>query len=542
MTLVCGWSQTADTVVLADPNDPYYELADEIAQQGGAPLVHSREEAFAAEPVFLIWVVSPAHLTEQVLADYGVAAGERRSAVSLGLITGSTPEMARGLWMRAGEARAHRYSYADVRAEAISVPGSDNAEWLPLNSESMQRVIREADYLVYSGHGAPSSLMGLRSDEIPELGPIVVSTGSCQTLRPWLSSNIALAFVDRGAAAYAGFPSSPSGRQFLMGKADGMPFRYSWPDVPIGHVVQIEARAAMQTFARFPQYFLLGDPRISLAQEAPYKVEQDRTEGNHRTIDISGAPAGFLPIRVPGGAAFDYVSVSGITSASSRDPLFNSRLQMTNIGDDKYILLRQAGGDVQVELRQEPPWYWTPGDALVDLVDMGMISGPSDTQLAVGAGLLALVVTGWLAMRRRTPARTVALSGATGLTVSAAWLFYVYVRRESVTITSEAVALDPLSAVGSALLIGCGLLLNLTGRSRWVMVPALLVALFPGSLLVVILPPLTLVGEVIGDGPAYYSNVTIYAQLLRVTLTAVALALIFWFVRRQVTRREIPQA
>jgi hypothetical protein len=214
---------------------------------------------------------------------------------------------------------------------------------------------------------------------------------------------------------------------------------------------------------------------------------------------------------------------------------------MADIGDDKYILLRQAGGDVRIELRQEPPWYWAPGDALVDLVDMGMISGPSDAQLAVGAGILSLVLVGWLAIRRHAPKRTAVLSGAMGLTVSAAWLLYVYLRRESVTITSEPVALNPLSVVGSALLIGCGLLLYLVGRSRWAIVPALLIALFPGSLLVMILPPLTLAGEVIDDGPGYYNNVTIYAQLLRVLLMAAALAATFWLVKRQVTRRQIPQ-
>jgi len=541
VALVCGCgASAADTVILADPDDPYYLLAGEIAQQENVQLVQSKEEAFAANPVFLLWVVSPAHLTEEDLASYGMAVRERLSAISLGLITGSTLDSARRLWLRAAEASARRCSYADVRAEEITVPGSDNTAKLPLTAANMQRMLHETDYLLYSGHAGPSSWMGLHSDEVPDLDPIVVSTASCRTFRPWMKGNIALAFVDKGAAAYAGFPSSPSG-QYLIGQLGGMPLRHTWPEYPIGHVVQIQARAAMQTFARFPQYFLLGDPRISLGKEAPYEVVEDRLESDQRILTLSGAPAGFIPVRVPGGAGYDFVTVAGVTSASSRDPLFNSRLQMADIGEDKHIMLGQEGGDVRILLRSDATWHWRAGDAFLDLLDLGVLAGPSDAQLAFWVGLLALVLVGWKAIRRHTPVRLAALAAAAGLTLSAAWSLYVYLRRESITITSEVVEIDLLYSTATALLIGCGLLLFLMGRSRWVIVPALLLALFPGWLILVIFPLAILLRAVLTIEPAYASHATVIAQSLRVVLTAAFLAGIFHHVKQRVAPRIIRQ-
>jgi hypothetical protein len=52
-----------------------------------------------------------------------------------------------------------------------------------------------------------------------------------------------------------------------------LPFRYTWPGFPIGHVVQFQNRGAVQDFAAFPYCFLLGDPRITVQSAPAYRGE-----------------------------------------------------------------------------------------------------------------------------------------------------------------------------------------------------------------------------------------------------------------------------
>jgi hypothetical protein len=70
-----------ETVILADAADPYYSLATEIAGQENLPIVHSLDEALYREPAFLLWVVSPGRLSDQVLVDFGLAMRERSSSI-----------------------------------------------------------------------------------------------------------------------------------------------------------------------------------------------------------------------------------------------------------------------------------------------------------------------------------------------------------------------------------------------------------------------------------------------------------------------------
>ena len=48
-----------ETLILADPEDPYYPLAEEIAGQEGLPIAHTLDEALAQDPSFLLWIISP---------------------------------------------------------------------------------------------------------------------------------------------------------------------------------------------------------------------------------------------------------------------------------------------------------------------------------------------------------------------------------------------------------------------------------------------------------------------------------------------------
>jgi hypothetical protein len=80
VALVWVWSAQAlssdhqphcSLAVLADPADPYYPLAVEIATSEKATLVSKIEQACALQPDYLIWVVAPSHLSDRALVDYG---------------------------------------------------------------------------------------------------------------------------------------------------------------------------------------------------------------------------------------------------------------------------------------------------------------------------------------------------------------------------------------------------------------------------------------------------------------------------------------
>jgi hypothetical protein len=355
-----------------------------------------------------------------------------------------------------------------------------------------------------------------------------------------MEGNIAMEFVDRGAAAYAGFPSSPAG-QYLVGQLGGMPFLHTWPEFPIGHVVQIQARGAMRTFARFPQYFLLGGPRISFRDEAPYRVVEDSGGEALRVLRLADAESGFIPVRIPGGAAYEFVSVDGVTEASSRDLLFNSRLQMVDIGEDKYLMLAHEHGDLRIELRASAPWHWPLSDTALDFLDLGVITGPSDAQLAAWCAGLLLAIACWRAFRRRAPLRLAAVAAAGGAVMSTVWLLYVLLRRESLTVTAEAVGINPLYSAAAAMLIGCTLFLFLLARSRWALVPAVFFAQFPGSLLLITVPVALTLRSLVVNEPPYYNDATVIAQSLRVLLTSMILAGVFLYFKKRLPPRLIPQ-
>ncbi|MGD9147984.1 MAG: hypothetical protein PVI80_20625, partial [Anaerolineae bacterium] len=410
-------SDRESTLLLADPADPYYSLAQEIAEVEGFPLVHTLPEVLAQNPVFLLWIVSPGYLSDAALVDLGLATLDRPSAISAGIITGSTLDDARALWLRASDVRGERVFAANAENPAGHIPAGitifDGPETTvqPLTLANLTGRLQEADYLTFTGHGGTGYLVldadtKLRPGRIPPLLPAVIATGSCNTFRPWEDGSIALDFVDKGAAAYAGFAYSPNAG-YLIGAYRGVPFRYTWPDFPIGHAVQVQNHGTLQGFAQIPYYFLLGDPRIALQAAPVYRQVEAQTSAGTLTISYADAPAGVIPLRIPGGARFSYVEISGAGAAWENEPFYNSRLQMTDIGSDKFVLFEHKGGDFELQLRSRPPWYWVPADILVDALDGTLLflqEGGGDLLLLI-AGLLAMVPVAVFLLRKRAPAR-----------------------------------------------------------------------------------------------------------------------------------------
>jgi hypothetical protein len=465
-----------ELLILANPADPYYPLAEEMAQREVVPIEHTLAEALAQDPTFILWVVSPGFLSDLIMVEFGLALRDRPSAVSVGIISGKTLEDARALWLRAPEVEGQRV----FAANALNPAGNIDAELIEFGKEgtAVQTLTRAnvlqslevADYWTFSGHGGSSYLrLGdnskVQTGQIPRLPPVVIATSSCNTFRLWDEDSLPLDMVRQGAAAYAGFVYSPNSG-FLIGAYGDVPFRYTWPDFPIGHAIQVQNHGTLQGFAQVPYYWLLGDPRIALQAEAPYRLIETESSNGTLTLSFAGAPAGILPVRIPGGASYRFVEVPGVNAAWDRDPFYNARLQMVNIGQDKFILLEHEGGDFTLRLHSRPSWLWVAGDVLTDSLDTTYLffaEHGTDLIMLVAGIVLWLVV--WLILRKRVSSRTLVPALLTGLGFVALHGLYALARLGQLTITSKIVGFRPLSLVGTFLLVSCGAFLFLNARS-----------------------------------------------------------------------------
>lgn len=544
-----------DTLILADPGDAYYSLAEEIAQHETLPIVHSLDQVLAQDPVFLLWVVSPTSLSDQALVKFGLAMRDRPSALSVGIISGLTLEDARQLWRRAPQARGERAVAVNaanpsghIEAQVATV-GMGQATVQPLTKANLIQSLQNADYLTFTGHGGKSYLalekgLSLRSADIPALSPVVIATASCNTFRPWEDQSIALAFVGQGAAAYAGFAYSPNAG-YLIGAYEGLPFRYTWPDFPIGHAVQVQNHGTLQGFAQFPIYYLLGDPRIALQDDAPYRLVGSRVSDNTLTLSYAGAPPGFMPVYIPDAARYSFAKIPGVGAVWEQDPFYNANLQMANIGHAKFVLFDHPGGDFSLQLGARPPWYWVVGDILTDALDDTLlyIQQSSGDIISLAAAAIVLVVIGWLLWRKRMEIRPLALAVITGLGFATLHGLYALARLDRVTITSKQVAFRPLSPVATFLLVGCGLFLFLNARSWRGRLIAVWVASFhalaPGVLGTAIIAVLNTFFFKPQLGTGLYNYALGLQPLVVLLLESILFGLVFSMLRRQKPQRGL---
>lgn len=499
-----------DAIVLVSSRDPYLILAQEIASEIGAPLVHNLDMALTYDPTFVIWVASPSHLSDQAIIDIGLTLKQRNQALSTGIISGSTLDQARALWQRAAQVQTGdgQICFANaanpsgnIQAGITCLKGSERTT-LPLTRDELVRSLQRSDYVTFTGHGGQTFLgLGddlsrnknsqLRGEDLADLPPVVIATGSCNTFRPWAEESIALAFVDSGAAAYAGFAYSPN-EGYLIGEFRGLPFRYTWPDYPIGHVVQVQNQGTLQGFARLPYYHLLGDPRLAFQDRAPYELLQEQTRNESRILTFSAAPAGIIPVRVTNGAQFTFVRIPGVDAAWKHGPFYSARIQMADIGPDKYILFDHPGGEFQLELHPQPPFLWLVSDIVVDALDhtwLALFQGESAWVYLSAAGLV-LLVAAWRILRRRAwaVARPAAL---VGLVAALLHGVYAVLRAPHVSVTSKTVLASPWAPLTTFLLIGGGTVLFLTAHHWWGKALALLIgcleALFPAVFMLSVL-------------------------------------------------------
>lgn len=483
-----------DFSVFADPADPYIVLAEEIAAAEGVQAVNSIHYAMACEPETILWVSSPAFLSEQKIIEAGKYFGGLDQSPMIGIITGSTLDQARELWTRSSQPQTADQLYAanayapaahiyEARLQQMGASGFDQEA---LTIPALQNALSSARYLTFTGHGG-NAFLGLDDEttfittDVPEMNGAVVATGSCSTIQPWRENNIALRFVDQGASAYVGFVFSPN-EGYLQGEFSSLPFRYTWPDFPVGEAVLLQAHGAIQGYAGFLYMYMLGDPRQSLQAENAFSPVEDTYAKSVRIIRYENLPAGMIPIRVKSGAAFEYVQViSGrSTSASDGDRFYNSRVQMLNQRGYKYLLIDHPGGDLTLRLSEKPPFGWSFVDRLLDSLDHTLLFG-QDSQGDLLDLIFSLIPGAWLVVMliKRKISRRALLAGAVvGLAFTALYGLFAAVRMNQITITTKPVVFSLLSLPGIFLTTSLGTIIFFSARRRIARVVGLAVATF----------------------------------------------------------------
>jgi len=496
----------AGTVVLALPGNAYASLAQEIAQVESLPLAHSWQDALAYNPSVILWVAAPTDLSDAAIAAAGLALKRHTSLPSVGILSGQTLSEARQLWQRGQQLRAQPGAGAAVFYAANGEHATDGApspqltdfqadppRTLPMDLSGLTDALQQASYLTFTGHGSDDYLRldeesKLIAGDVPPLSALVISTGSCQTLRIWSGESIALGFVRQGAAAYVGFVYSPMAG-YLVGQFQDLPFRYTWPEFPIGQVVALQARGSLQAYANFPFYFVLGDPRIALRSAPPYRVASDVVAGGLRTLTLQDAPRGILPVRVPGGGKYAYTEIPDLASTADGDPFFNARLQAARLGEDRYIIVNHSGGDLTLRLRERAPWHWWLTHALLAAFDnmtlFTPLNGGGSIMLVAGAlALLATLLRGWRLRRKTGRSARPVIAAALAAGCAAALLLGLYqaLRLPHAAITTKPLSFNALWLAGVFLLTASGTGLYQLGRSRLAKLLGLLVAVTPALL------------------------------------------------------------
>ncbi len=493
-------------VVLSADNGAYHPLAIEIAESEHASLVTSWDDALAVSPDEILWVISPDNLSDEIIIEAGRTLKTQAMLPSVGLISGNSPESARALWLRGRQLRSslqsdpprvfiaangvHPTAGTTEPQLTILVAGKP-AETRALDLNTFKDALKEADYLYFAGHGGDSYLRidpqtKLETGNLPETTNTIIESMGCQTMRPWSGDSIAIDLVEQGAAAYAGFAYSPLAGYITGGLRD-MPFRYTWPDFPIGAVAALENRAAMQSYADFPFFFVLGDPRAALNAAQPYDEPANPLENRTSLLySYRNAPSGLIPVRITGGGEFHYVNVNGVADTADGDPFFNSRLQAASRNGDKYILFNHQGGDFTIDLRKDPPLFWWPSRLLTASWDDVALFTPLNggNWIVVVSGLITTVSMFFRGYGRGRISQGLRLKPAILCAIAITLTLGVYqvLRLPVTSVNTKAMYFDPLWLAGVFLLSfsGCGF--YCLSERPFAKVLALCIGIFPALL------------------------------------------------------------
>lgn len=483
--LAAGDKTYSETVILSSPDDPYYTLAEEISENEGITIYQTFEDAAEAKPVFLLWVITPENLSESVLMDFSGKLKKLYLSISVGIISGQTIEDARGLWKGSVQIPVNDYAIINgtkenkIKPQIIS-SGDGQNESMELNMDNIRAVLQSSNTVQISLEGAAGSWFDqslgitVKSEDIPELDGCIIQNYGCSTFKPWAENSIALACIGKGASAYCGFVySSVAGTRF--GDYTDISTVYTWDEFPLGHLVQLQNHAAMQSYADAPHYFMLGDPRIYCKSEAPYEIISDETSGNTRTIKLDSVESGLIPIYIEDGAGYDFVSVQGLTLSGMDSDYFNSRLQMININADKYIAIDNNSETVTIELRKDAPFIQTAFNNIICFTDSVITQNQGSSQpLLLALPLLILFAISLI--RRRYSGRQLIAALIFGTAAALITLCYVLIRDGHITVTNIPAKINRLFITGIFICAGYGELLYAGAKKHKLRIVAVLAA------------------------------------------------------------------
>jgi hypothetical protein len=381
-----------ETVVVSAHSDPYFSLAQRIAQEENLRIVEEFTAVLPFHPKFIILVASPSNLTIEKLASIGNTFKSQDYYPAFGIISGSTLHAAEQLWERRNSVQVgNNFVGGDVdilqlvyEPTIFNISDGSNAK-IALNKNSLIETLKQADYFYWTRHSGGRTWFWndgsenwgkndeLFSYDIPPLKPVVIYSLTCSIFRPWFQGSIALGFIDKGAAAFLGFTNSPHTASFSK---YGMfvPGLTSWDEFPLGLVAQVQNRSVTKMIYHSPQLFMFGDPRIHLSKERPYQIISDQiTENGKRVIEGYSDKTGVLAVKIANAADYHFLSVKGLTSLSENDVFYNSRVQTLHLGTDKYLLMLHRGGSFQIELSPQIPFGWVFADAFMDALDYSWV-------------------------------------------------------------------------------------------------------------------------------------------------------------------------
>jgi hypothetical protein len=504
-----------DTVVLAAPDDPYYALADEISQDEGLPLCETLAEALAQRPTYLVWVVAPARLSEDVLLAFGREVDASGSGVAVGIISGRNLDEARDLWARdqLPATAAEGFAVVNPTKSAGLAPGITRLDGearttTPLTTASLIETLTRTAVVQISMEGAAGSWfdvgsgVALRATDIPALPNSIIQFYGCSTFRPWAEQSIALACIGQGARAYCGFVfNSVPGTRF--GDYQDTTLRYTWADFPIGQMVQIQNQAAGQAYAAAPHFYLLGDPRLYCSTGAPYEVVADEEVGDRRVIELAGLPAGLIPVHIAGGAGYDFAQVSGLAGLDAGSSHCNRDVQMVDIAGDKYLVFDNLAGRqrVTLTLRSRAPWYWPLWDGVRAIVEWKAAYGLG-SELNGYLGLAAMLALAIGKVRGKYAWRDLGPALVPGAALAALWLGYLHLFGSRIILTNVPVVTPWWIVAGVIVSATLGALLYLRARRPLARLAAVALPNLPSLAMALLLALLALVRPWLAQGHA----------------------------------------
>ena len=498
-----------ETVILSDPNDSYYKLAEEIAKAEQAVIAHDFTQALSYRPKYILWVASQANLSEEDLWTIGDIFKRMDFYPAMGIISGDSMESARQLYQNGKLTKSGgNYLGSDVEVdqqvmEAVIVDLNQPEEGIiPLTKDSLIETLATSDYFYWVRHVSADKWMWmtdtansddgrLRSNDIPQLGPLAVITPSCGSFQPWQEDSIAMGFVNHGAAAYLGHVhTSVVSNSFLMRKGYTVPGISTWEDFPLGIQAQVRNRMESRVSSATPLYFMLGDPRAYLSDSQPYTILADTASDGVRTIRGETDFRGYLALKVEDGAGYDFTTITGLTSISENDLFFNNYLQSLDLGGDKYLLFYQEDGDFEITLKEKAPFLWVIRDGLMDALDynwitIGVVYAPISLAFL---GFLIVILTIKLLKRKTTP-REIKLFFAAGILFAGLHIGYTLLRMDKYTASADLVNFNSidllLGFVGYFSTISAGFMLVKGARKKFGEFIGWVIAILPQALLTV---------------------------------------------------------